>query len=115
MKKISQFKKIKTSINSCIYHKNTQTSQNTNIQSFTLWKWKILWITSLTIRSNKKCSRNYLNQEINLIKDYAAWNCFPKQIANSILKRALQINDSNAARSKKANAGAHKDIFQLNY
>ena len=34
-----------------IYHKNTQTGQYTNIESFTLWKWKISWITSLTIRA----------------------------------------------------------------
>ena len=48
-------------------------------------------------------SRHHLNQEINLTKDYPAWNGFPKRIGNSIVKRALQINDSNTARSKKDN------------
>ena len=34
-----------------IYHKNTQTGQCTNIECFTLSKWKTSWITSLTIRA----------------------------------------------------------------
>ena len=98
-----------------IYHKNTQTGQFTNIESFTLWKWKTSWITSLTIRATRICSRNHLNQEINLIKDYAAWNGFPKRIANSIIKRALQTNDSNTTRSKKDNTDSIKIFFNLNY
>ena len=53
-----------------IYHKITQNGQYTNIESFTLWKWKTSWITSLTIRAKQICSRNHLNQEINLIKDF---------------------------------------------
>ena len=98
-----------------IYHKNTQTGQYTNIESFTLWKWETSWITSLTIRAERICSRYHLDQEINLIKDYAAWNGFPKRIAKSIIKRALQANNSNTARSKKANADSIKIFFNLNY
>ena len=89
-----------------IYHKNTQTGQYTNIESFTLWKWKTSWITSLTIRAKRICTRNHLNQEINLIKHYAAWNGFPKRIANSII---------NTNKSKKANADSVKIFFNLNY
>ena len=70
-----------------IYHKNTQTDQYTNIESFTLWKWKPSWIISLTIRVEGICSRNHFNQKINLVKDYTAWNSFPKRSANSIIKR----------------------------
>ena len=73
------------------------------------------WITSLTIRAKRICSRNYLNQEINLIKYYAVWNCFPKRIANSIIKRALQTNDSNITRSEKDNTDSIKIFFNLNY
>ena len=80
-----------------------------------MWKWKTSWITSLTIRAKRICSRYHLNQEINLIKDYAAWNGFPKRIANSIIKRALQANNSNTTRSKKANADSEKIFFNLNY
>ena len=98
-----------------IYHKNTQTGQYTNIESFTLWKWKTSWITSLTIRAKRTCLRNHLNQEINPIKDYAAWNSFPKRMANSIITRALQTNDTNTTRSEKANADSIKIFFNLNY
>ena len=98
-----------------IYHKNTQTGQYKNIESFTLWKWKTSWITSLTIRAKRICSKYHLNQEINLIKDYAAWNGFPKRTANSIIKRALQANNSKTTRSKKANADSVKIFFNLNY
>ena len=86
-----------------IYHKNTQTGQYSNIESFTSWKWKTWWITSLTIRAKRICSRYHLNQEINLIKDDAAWTGFPEQIANSVITRALQANSSNTTRSKKVN------------
>ena len=75
-----------------IYHKNAQTGQYTNIESFTMWKWKTSWIT-LTIRTKRLCSRNQPNQEIKLIKYYAAYNGFPKRIANLIIKRAFQTND----------------------
>ena len=44
-----------------IYHKNTQIGRYTNIESFTLWKWKTSRITSLTIRAKRICSRNHLN------------------------------------------------------
>ena len=74
-----------------------------------------MWVTSLAIRAKRICSRNHLNQEINLIKDYAAWNGFPKRIANSIIKRALQTNDSNTTRSKKDNTDSIKIFFNLNY
>ena len=84
-----------------IFHKITQTGQYTNIQSFTLWKWKTSWITSLTIRAKQICSINH--QEINQIKDYAARNGFPKWIANSIIKQALQSDDSNTDRSINLN------------
>ena len=74
-----------------------------------------MWITSLNIRAKQICSRNYFNQEISLIKDYTVWNGFLKRIANSIIKRASQSNDSNTTRSKKANADSIKIFFNLNY
>ena len=95
-----------------IYHKNAQTGQYTNIESFTLWKWKTSWITLLTIRTKRLCSRNQPNQEIKLIKYYAAYNGFPKRIANLIIKRAFQTNDSSTPRSKKANEDSIK-IFSM--
>ena len=98
-----------------IYHKNTRTGQYTNIESLTFWKWKTSWITSLNIRAKPICSRNHLNQEINLIKDYAARNGFCKWIAKSIIKQALQTNDGNTIRSKKDDTDSRKIFFNLNY
>ena len=69
----------------------------------------------LTIRAKRICPLNYLYQEINLIQDYAAWNGFPMRIADSIIKPALQSNDSNTIRSKKANVDSIKIIFNLKY
>ena len=78
-----------------IYHKHTQTGQYVSFDSFTLWKWKISWISSLVTRAKRICSENYLDQEIQLIKNYAAWNGYPKHIVNSIVKRALRDKESN--------------------
>ena len=73
-----------------IYHKNTQTGQYTNINSFTIWKWKASWITSLVVRAKRICCNDNLNKEIRLIKNFASWNGFPKNITNSIIKKALR-------------------------
>ena len=73
------------------------------------------WIISFTIRTKQMCWRNYLHQEINLIKNYASWNAFPKRIANSTTKQASQTNDSNITRSKKANVDSIKIFLNLNY
>ena len=63
-----------------IYHKNTQTGQYTNINSFTLWKWKTSWITSLVVRAKRICCNDNLNKEIRLIKNLASWNGFPRTL-----------------------------------
>ena len=46
-------------------------------------------------RAKRICSENYLNKEIQLIKNYAVWNGYPKHIVNSIVKRALRDKESN--------------------
>ena len=69
----------------------------------------------MTIRAKRIWSRKYLNQEINLIQDYAAWNGFPKRTANAVIKQDLHSKDSNTSRSKKANADSIKIFFNLNY
>ena len=73
-----------------IYHKNTQTGQYTNVNSFTLRKWKTSWITSLVVRAERICCNDKLNKEIRLIKNFAWWNGFSKNITNSIIKKALK-------------------------
>ena len=76
-------------------YKHTQTGQYLNFNSFTFWKWKVSWIRSLVTRAEWICSENYLNKQIQLSKNYEAWNGYPKHIANSIIKRALRDKESN--------------------
>ena len=77
------------------YHKHTQTGQYVHITSYTLWRWKTSWIRSLVIRAKKICSANYFNNEIQLIKRYAARNGYPQNIVNYIIKHTLRNNDNN--------------------
>ena len=78
-----------------IYHKHTQTGQYVHITSYTLWRWKPLWIRSLVIRAKKICSANYFNIEIQLIKRSAAWNGYPQNVVNGIIKHTLCNNNNN--------------------
>ena len=78
-----------------IYHKHTQTGQYVHITSYTLWRWKTLWIRSLVIRAKKICSANYFNIEIQLIKRSAAWNGYPRNVVNGIIKHTLRNNNNN--------------------
>ena len=78
-----------------IYHKHTQTGQYVHITSYILWRWKTSWIRSLVIRAKKICSANYFNNEIQLIKRYAAWNGYPQNVVNYIIKHTLYNNDNN--------------------
>ena len=78
-----------------IYHKHTQTAQYVNFDSFTLWKWKVSCFRSLVTRAKRFRAENYLDKEIQLIKNYAVWNGYPKHIFNSIVKRGLRDKESN--------------------
>ena len=83
-----------------IYHKHTQTGQYVNFDLFIcvnldLFKWKVSWICSLVTRTKRICLENYLNEEIQLIKNYAAWDCYLEHIVNSIVKQALRDRESN--------------------
>ena len=101
-----------------IHFQNTQTFtyQKTLLHALLLFVFKIV--------ESLQC---ILNKEITLTKDYVAWNGFPKRIANSIIKRALQMNDSNtiikralqmkdsnAMRSEKSYEDSIKIFFSLN-
>ena len=78
-----------------ISHEHTQPGQYVHITSYTLWRWKTSWIRSLVIRGKKICSPNYFNNEIQLIKRYVAWNAYPWNVVNGIIKHALHNNDNN--------------------
>ena len=78
-----------------IFRKDTHTGQYTHIDSYTPWKWKTAWIRSLISRANKLCDAKYLPHEIKCIKNFAAWNGFPKRVVSSIIK-CVQSKPENA-------------------
>ena len=53
-----------------------QMGQYIHINSFTLWKSKTCRIYSLVVISKKNCFKNYFNKEVQVIKQYGAWNCY---------------------------------------
>ena len=65
-----------------IHHKHTQTWQYVNFDLLRLWKWKVFCVRSLVTRAKQIFSENYLNKEIQLIKNFAAWNGYLKHIVN---------------------------------
>ena len=97
-----------------IYHKNTQTGQYTNINSFTLWKWKTSWITSLFVRAEKIGCNDNFNKEIRFIKNFASWNGFSKNITNSIIKKALK-DKPNVSNTQSVNTDSTEIFFNLQY
>ena len=59
------------------------------MDSFTLWKWKTVWIRSLADRANKVCAKENLPRELQLIKKFASLNGYTKNIVNAIIKHVL--------------------------
>ena len=111
-KSVPHFLDIETCPNGLdIYHKHTQTGQYVHITSYTLWRWKTSWIHSLVIRAKKICSANYFNNEVQLIKRYAAWNGYPRNVVNDVIKHALHNNDNN----NTFNDGAVRIYIKIKY
>ena len=77
-----------------IFQKTNHTRQYINVDSFTLWKQKTTWIKSLAERARKECSKENLPKELQLIKKFASWNGYPKNIASAIIKRVLSKETS---------------------
>ena len=73
-----------------IYRKPTHTGQFTHYESFTKWGHRVAWIRSLVNRARNLCDPSKLKQEIRTIKKFASWNGFPKWIANSVVKKAME-------------------------
>ena len=94
--------------------KNTETGQYTNINSFTLWKWETSWIASLVVRAKRICCNDNLNKENRLLKNFASWNGFPKNITNSIIKKALK-DMPNVNTTTSVTTDSTKKIFNLEY
>ena len=94
--------------------KNTETGQYTNINSFTLWKWETSWIASLVVRAKRICCNDNLNKENRLLKNFTSWNGFPKNITNSIIKKALK-DMPNVNTTTSVTTDSTKNFFNLEY
>ena len=94
--------------------KNTEPGQYTNINSFTLWKWETSWIASLVVRAKRICCNDNLNKENRLLKNFASWNGFPKNITNSIIKKALK-DMPNVNTTTSVTTDSTKKFFNLEY
>ena len=95
-----------------IFRKNTHTGQYVNYTSVTPWKWKVAWIRSLTQRAVKICNSSNLSKEIKSIKNFAAWNAFPKHIVNGIIKR---ITSKTSRKVNPVNDDVLKIYLNISY
>ena len=96
-----------------IYHKDTNTGQYTNFDSYTFWFYKISWITSLTKRAQRICSPLKLKLELNNIKKYASWNRFPRFIVNKVIENPLK--DKPIASIRDVDEGVITIFIKLPY
>ena len=51
-------------------------------------------------RAKRICSKHYIDKEIQLIRNYSAWNGYTKRIVNSIVKRVLRDKESTKSKKK---------------
>ena len=79
--------------------KDTNTGQYTHFDSYSPWRDKTSWISSLVHRVVKRCSDNKLRRELERIKDLVTGNGFPKRVGQAIVKNKLKrlnpVNDIN--------------------
>ena len=99
-----------------VFRKNTPTGQYINMDSFTLWKWKMAWIRSLDDRAKKICSKENFPKEIQSIKKFTSWNGYPKNIVNAIIKRVLsKVTLTNAVISNEVKDKIPKVFINIDY
>ena len=84
-----------------IYSKPTQTGQYIHYSSNTPWRFKTSWISALVHRAKQICSPNKLPKQLDQIRNYVAWNGFPKHIGNKIIKDTISRQPRNACNLHK--------------
>ena len=81
-----------------IYCKDTNTGQYTHYNSYSPWRYKTSYISSLGHRAVNIWDKNKLQAELTKIKDPTAWNGFPKIIGDAIINnkfKGLNVNIKN--------------------
>ena len=77
-----------TNLETSVYNKPTNTGQYINYDSFTPWRLKISWITSIYERGKRLCSNeSSFNSHLLNLRKTLSWNGFPRRVRNAILNR----------------------------
>ena len=84
-----------------IFKKNTNTGLYTHFSSHVPWTHRSGWIKSLTFRrSRTRSQKNKKSSEINVIKNLASWNSFPRSVAKDITHQVLNTTDEISDKSE---------------
>ena len=73
-----------------MFHMDIQIGKYTNMESFTLWRWRFSWIYSLVNIAKQICSENYST----------AWNGYPRNLLTLIVKRSPGIRTNYEKETK---------------
>ena len=98
-----------------IYRKPTNTGVYINYNSYTPWKFRVSWITSLVTRAKRICSNNALQKELSQIRLFASWNDFPKFISNKLIDKILKKPDKSNDKTTTDNKDAINIWFRVPY
>ena len=86
-----------------VYCKDTNTVQYTYYNSYSSWRYKTSWISSLVLREVNTCDKNKLQAKLTRIKDLIAWNGFPERIGDATINDRLKGINANNIRSTTNN------------
>ena len=75
--------------------KDTNTGQHTHYNSYSPWRYKTSWMSSLVHQAANICDESKLQAELTRIKDLIAWNGFPKRIGDAIINKKLKALNVN--------------------
>ena len=73
------------------------------------------WIRSLVNRAKNLCDPSKLKHEIRNIKKFASWNGFPRWIANSVIKKALQPQPRHQEREETLQCQEQTETIYLSF
>ena len=76
---------------------NIHTGEYIKMDSFTLWKWKTAWMRSFADRAKKVCSKENVPKHLQLIRKFASWTGYSKNI---VIAKETWTNDVNEQKDK---------------
>ena len=95
-----------------IFRKDKNTGLYVIFNSYVPWSYRVSWIRSLVSRAHAICKPDKLKLEINLIKEFASWNDFPKAIASAMTNRSLN-NDDRTDQTNDSGPNTDTDVTTI--